>query len=57
MYIPSGLEATPTGSNWPDRLQVRLSLAGASTNVGSGPEDLGDFTTSVPVELQSIDIE
>jgi hypothetical protein len=36
---------TATGSSWPDRLQVRLSLAGASTNVGTGPEDVGDFTT------------
>jgi hypothetical protein len=36
---------TATGSTWPDRLQVRLSLAGASTNVGTGPEDVGDFTT------------
>jgi hypothetical protein len=36
---------TAEGSAWPDRLQVRLSLAGASTNVGTGPEDVGDFTT------------
>ncbi|MEP0774761.1 MAG: immune inhibitor A, partial [Acidobacteriota bacterium] len=36
---------TATGSIWPDRLQVRLSLAGASTNVGSGATDVGDFTT------------
>ncbi len=36
---------TATDSSWPDRLQVRLSLAGASTNVGTGPEDVGDFTT------------
>ena len=36
---------TATGSAYPDRLQVRLSLAGASTNVGTGPEDVGDFTT------------
>ena len=36
---------TAEGSIWPDRLQVRLSLAGASTNVGTGPEDVGDFTT------------
>ncbi|NUM46156.1 MAG: DUF4397 domain-containing protein [Anaerolineales bacterium] len=36
---------TATGSIWPDRLQVRLSTAGASTNVGSGAEDVGDFAT------------
>ena len=36
---------TPAGSIWPDRLELRLSTAGASTNVGSGPLDVGDFTT------------
>ncbi|MBX3059023.1 MAG: choice-of-anchor J domain-containing protein [Anaerolineae bacterium] len=36
---------TAAGSTWPDRLQVRLSTAGASTNVGSGANDVGDFTT------------
>ncbi len=36
---------TTTANPFPDRLQVRLSLAGASTNVGSGPAGLGDFTT------------
>lgn len=36
---------TAAGSIWPDRLQVRLSTAGASTNVGTGAEDVGDFTT------------
>jgi hypothetical protein len=35
---------TATGSSWPDRLQLRLSLNGASTNCGTGPEDVGDFT-------------
>lgn len=29
---------------YPDRLQVRLSLNGTSTNVGSGAEGVGDFT-------------
>ena len=29
----------------PDRLQVRLSTNGGSTNVGFGPTDVGDFTT------------
>ncbi len=27
-----------------DRLQVRMSPSGASTNVGAGPNDVGDFT-------------
>ena len=36
---------TVTGSNFPDRLQLRLSTAGASTNVGVGPNDVGDFMT------------
>jgi subtilisin-like proprotein convertase family protein len=36
---------TELGSTWADRLQVRMSLAGNSTNVGTGPLDVGDFTT------------
>lgn len=36
---------TVTANPFPDRLQVRLSTAGASTNVGTGPTGLGDFTT------------
>ncbi|HSL19477.1 MAG TPA: choice-of-anchor J domain-containing protein [Methylomirabilota bacterium] len=36
---------TATGSSWPDRLQLRMSLAGTSVNCGTGPEDVGDFTT------------
>ena len=36
---------TVTGSTFPDRLQVRLSTAGSSTNVGVGANDVGDFTT------------
>lgn len=35
---------TVEGSQWPDRLQLRLSLAGASTDVGSTAESVGDFT-------------
>lgn len=35
---------TGEGSAWPDRLQVRASFEGSSTDVGSGPEDVGDFT-------------
>lgn len=36
---------TPTGSSYPDRLEVRLSTAGASTNVGADETSVGDFTT------------
>ena len=36
---------TVAGSTYPDRLQVRLSTVGASTNVGTGPADVGDFIT------------
>jgi len=32
-------------ATFPDRLQVRLSTNGASTNVGSTPSSVGDFTT------------
>ncbi len=40
---------TATASAFPDRLQVRISLAGASTNVGTGvlETSVGDFTTKV----------
>ncbi|MFZ1528677.1 MAG: choice-of-anchor J domain-containing protein [Ferruginibacter sp.] len=41
----------PTGGNaFPDRLQVRMSTAGASTNVGATNTSVGDFT----VVLQDI---
>ncbi len=33
------------GNTFPDRLQVRLSTAGASTNVGATNTSVGDFTT------------
>ncbi len=36
---------TATGSVYPDRLEVRLSTAGSSTNVGTLATDVGDFTT------------
>ncbi|MDX1435439.1 MAG: choice-of-anchor J domain-containing protein [Anaerolineales bacterium] len=36
---------TVTSPVFPDRLQVRLSTSGASTDVGSGATDVGDFTT------------
>ena len=32
-------------TEYPDRLQVRMSTNGASTNVGSGATTVGDFTT------------
>jgi len=34
----------PAMSMFPDRLQVRMSTNGASTNVGTGAFDVGDFT-------------
>jgi hypothetical protein len=33
------------GSPFPDRLEVRLSTAGSSTNVGGNATSVGDFTT------------
>lgn len=36
---------TATGSTWPDRLELRLSAAGSSTNVGTTTTSVGDFTT------------
>ncbi len=36
---------TTTGATFPDRLEVRLSTAGASLNVGSTTTSVGDFTT------------
>ena len=36
---------TTAGSGYPDRLQVRLSTAGSSTNVGTTESSVGDFTT------------
>ena len=37
--------ARASDSTWPDRLQVRMSTAGDSTDVGTGPFDVGDFST------------
>jgi hypothetical protein len=37
--------STDAGSPYPDRLQVRLSLNGSSTNVGTTATSVGDFTT------------
>ena len=36
---------TVEGSQFPDRLQVRMSTNGASTNVGTTALDVGDFTS------------
>jgi hypothetical protein len=36
---------SPTGSTFPDRLELRLSTSGASTNVGTLATDVGAFTT------------
>lgn len=36
---------TPNPTEYPDRLEVRLSTNGASTNVGTGSAAVGDFTT------------
>src|SRR5262245_3693753 len=35
---------TETGSPFPDRLELRLSTNGASTNVGASDSSVGDFT-------------
>jgi len=35
---------TGDGSTWADRLEVRMSTNGASTDVGTGATDVGDFT-------------
>jgi hypothetical protein len=32
-------------NDFPDRLELRLSTNGASTDVGAGPNDVGDFST------------
>lgn len=37
--------STAAGSIWPDRLEVRMSLNGTSTNVGATATSVGDFTT------------
>ncbi|MEZ5422795.1 MAG: choice-of-anchor J domain-containing protein [Pyrinomonadaceae bacterium] len=36
---------TVTANNFPDRLQVRLSTNGSSTNIGTTATDVGDFST------------
>lgn len=50
--------ARSTNSQWSDRLQVRMSANGASTNVGMGSADVGDFTTLLldinPTQVQGV---
>jgi hypothetical protein len=41
---------TATGNTFPDRADFRLSTAGASTDTGTSPTDVGDFT-DVLVEI------
>lgn len=36
--------ADPVVGTFPDRLQLRMSTNGSSTNAGTGPDDVGDFT-------------
>jgi len=36
---------TVAGSSWPDRMQVRVSTNGSSSDVGTSSTDVGDFTT------------
>jgi hypothetical protein len=36
---------TVTGQPFPDRLQIRMSTNGSSTNIGTTETDVGDFTT------------
>ena len=36
---------TADGSTWADRLELRMSLSGSSTDVGSTATSVGDFTT------------
>lgn len=38
---------TSPDSTFPDRLYLRMSLNGTSTNCGTLPDDVGDFTTSL----------
>lgn len=38
-------KATPAPTDFPDRMQIRLSTNGASTNVGATNTSVGDFTT------------
>ncbi|MNK01925.1 hypothetical protein D3C87_197390 [compost metagenome] len=50
--------ARSTNSQWSDRLQVRMSTNGASTNLGATSADVGDFTTLLmdinPTQVQGV---
>ena len=45
---------TAPGSTWADRMEVRISTAGASTNVGTTSTSVGDFTTVLLTINQSL---
>ncbi|AKS43326.1 choice-of-anchor J domain-containing protein [Wenzhouxiangella marina] len=50
IQLTNGTEMTfwtrvPTGSTFPDRLEVRLSTSGSSTFAGASATDVGDFDT------------
>ncbi len=45
---------TADDSIWPDRLEVRLSTGGGSSNVGSSATDVGDFSTLLPDGLVAV---
>jgi hypothetical protein len=47
--VPTG------GSQFPDRLEVRVSAAGASTDVGADNTTVGDFTTTLTVINPNLD--
>jgi subtilisin-like proprotein convertase family protein len=47
---------TAAGSIWPDRLEARLSTAGASTNVGTTTTSVGDFTTVLVTVNQNLTV-
>jgi hypothetical protein len=47
---------TATGSSWPDRLELRWSGNGASTDVGTGAFDLGDFATLLLAVNPDLDV-
>lgn len=45
---------TVPGSEFPDRLEFRLSTAGASTNVGTSTTSIGDFSTMLTTVNSSL---
>ncbi len=47
---------TVSGSKFADRLEIRLSTNGTSTNVGSGVGDVGDFSTVLEKINSGLDV-